>query len=460
MSGSFARLLALFLLSSPIMAAHAQSDTTSYGMFGALHLSRPTGLPNDVVLLLSDRDGWTPRQSALGKALAEKGALVVGIDTVVYRKRLDAIGDQCSYPAGHFEELAHWLERREGISEYRYPLVIGDGSGANLAYVMTTQAPSGTFSGLITLGWDQDMRFTKPICAGDAGNPSRSDGKGAFIIAPVDTLPLRWLPRPFAPQARNSGLTQLISNVWRISAFALPLIAQAAPNVDLADAYADWTARESADRTSLPDDLADLPLTTVEPATNTSNRIALILTGDGGWAGLDKGVAEALAGDGMRVAGFSTLKFFWQQRSPAEATDAVARILTHYTQILPETRFTLVGYSFGASLVPVLINRLPAALIAKIDAGVMISPDPEAVFEIKIGDWFGGAHHEGGIPVMPEILSSQVPILCIHGADESDSFCRSTQTLKLHVLSLPGGHHYDGDYKAIGDLIVREAPKR
>lgn len=460
MRRSFQPLFALLVLPFLAMPAYAQSKQTSYGMFGALHVSRPAAQASDVVLLLSDRDGWTARQSTLADALATQGALVVGIDLPVYLKRLAAIGDKCSYPAGHFEELAHWFERHEGISDYHYPLVIGDGSGASFAYAMVTQAPAGTFSGLITLGWDQDMRLSESICAGDAGSATDQDGNTGYRIAPVAALPLRWLPRPFAPQARNPGLAQWVSNLWRISAFALPLIAQSAPAADLGAAYAGWNAREKSDQASLPGDIADLPITAVEPSSNASDRVAIILTGDGGWAGLDKGVAEALAADGMRVAGFSTLKFFWERRSPEQATDAVARVLTHYAQRSPTTRFTVVGYSFGASLVPVLINRLPATLIARIDAGVMISPDPEAVFEIKIGDWFGGAHHDGGIPVMPEILRSEVPILCIHGVDESDSFCGSTQTPKLHVLSLPGGHHFDGDYKALGDLIVAAIPKR
>jgi type IV secretory pathway VirJ component len=30
----------------------------------------------------------------------------------------------------------------------------------------------------------------------------------------------------------------------------------------------------------------------------------------------------------------------------------------------------------------------------------------------------------------------------------------------VKVVTLPGGHHYDGDYKALGDLIARNLPGR
>ena len=53
-----------------------------------------------------------------------------------------------------------------------------------------------------------------------------------------------------------------------------------------------------------------------------------------------------------------------------------------------------------------------------------MSPDPEAVFEIHVGDWSGSTHHEGTLPIAAEIERASVPVICVHGADEgADSFC-------------------------------------
>lgn len=439
---------------------HAAEDQPRYGMFGQLHLARPSGVPSDVILLLSDGDGWNARQQSFAGTLAQRRALVVGIDLPSYLTRLAAIGDSCSYPSGHFEELAHWIERHEGIADYRTPLVLGDGSGATFAYAMVAQAPAGTFSGLITLGWDWNMRLSQPICAGDAGAMTQADSVHEFRVVPVDRLPTRWLPRPFAPAARNDGSAATIARAWHLATLLVPMLPQAAPAADLGHAYAGWKTREQAQASSLPGDIADLPLTEVTPARTDSDRIAIMLTGDGGWAGLDKGVAEALAADGVRVIGFSTLKFFWEKRTPEQAAEALQRVLATYAKRYPQARFAVLGYSFGASLVPVLINRLPADLQSRIDGGIMISPDPDAVFEIKVGDWFGGAKHDGSVPVMPAITDSPVTITCIHGIDEKDSFCDSAQHSRLRVLTLPGGHHYDGNYTALGNLIVANMPKQ
>ncbi len=440
-------MLALFLS----LYAHAADDSPRYGMFGTLHVQRPPASVGDTILLLSDLGGWSAREDALARVLAAHGARVVGIDLPVYLKRLAAIEDKCSYPAGHFEELAHWIERHEGDTAYRTPVVIGTGSGATFAYAMVAQAPAGTFSALFTLGWDWSFRLTKAICPGDAGAMTVAGPDARYQVVATTVLPTEWLP---LPGAHLPGPASEIDHLWRELGLPPPQFLQSQAVEDVGVTYARWREQQDTERVALPDDIADLPLTEIAPSAAESGRIAILLTGDGGWAGLDKGVAQALAADGMRVVGFSTLKFFWQKRSPDVSADALARTIAHYAKVWPKARFVVIGYSFGASLVPVLINRLPSTLQARIDRGIMISPDPDAVFEIRIGDWFGNGHHDGSLPVLPAIAASRLPITCIHGVDETDSFCKPGLEKQLDVISLPGGHHFNGDYAALGGLIV------
>jgi type IV secretory pathway VirJ component len=449
-----AALLSLFGTSLARAAAPAV-ETLDYGLFGTLHLTRPAGDVASTVLFFSDRDGWTARQADLSTKLAGRGAFVVGIDLPAYLAKLATISGKCSYPAGHVEEVAHWIERHEGFATYTYPLVVGDGSGAAFAYALAAQAPAGTFAGLITLGWDDAFRLPKEFCPGDAGAMTKAEGAGARI-EPVAKLPLEWIPLPFAPGARAGRViadARLVADASGLS----PLVAR---NANIASAFERWRKREDAARVALPDDVADLPITDIPPTQGDAHRIAIIITGDGGWAGLDRGVADALNADGVRVIGFSTLKFFWHKQTPEAATDAIARVIAHYGKQYPDARFVLIGYSFGASLVPVVANRLPDEARARVDGGVMISPDDEAVFEIHVGDWFGSTHHDEAVPVEPELAASKVPIVCVHGVDEDDSFCRKPQPAMVHVVTLPGGHHYNGDYKALGDLIAKNLPGR
>jgi type IV secretory pathway VirJ component len=450
----------LMSLFSALAPASAETPTLEYGLFGTLHLSRPAGAIAHTVLLFSDRDGWTPRQADLGAALAQSGAFVVGIDLPAYVKRLAAIKDKCSYPAGHVEEVAHWIERHEGLANYTVPLVVGDGAGATFAYALAAQAPAGTFEGLLTLGWDAAFRLPKPFCSGDAGAMTAVTTDGEARVTPVAKAPFTWWPRPFAEGARIDDFARPFARAWRIVGSLLPSLASQASAHALGADYLRWRRSEDATAVALPDDVADLPLTDIASTAGDAHRIAIIITGDGGWAGLDRGVADALTANGVRVIGFSTLKFFWRKQTPDAAADAIARVIAHYGKADPAAGFVLIGYSFGASLVPVVINRLPAAARASVDGGVMISPDDAAVFEIHVGDWFGSTHHDDTLPIGPEIAASRVPLVCVHGADEDDSFCLKPQPSHVRVVDLPGGHHYDGDYAALGSLIVRSLPER
>lgn len=468
--GRLAAFVGFVLASASATPAFAQppvpdsESRVDYGLFGTLHLARPQGALRHTVLLVSDRDGWTARQDELAAALARGGAFVVGIDLPAYLGRMQAIrSDKCSYPAAHFEEVAHWIERHEGMADYGVPLVVGDGSGATFAYAMTAQAPAGTFEGLVTLGWDASLRFAKAFCPGDAGAMTVADGS-VSRVAPVAKLPVAWWPQPFARGARLDGLGAALAPAWHFAGLVLPPLAEPMADTGLARTWTAWRARVDAAIRALPDDVADLPLIEVAPTAAGAGppRIAIMLTGDGGWAGLDRGVADALAAQGVRVVGFSTLKFFWQKQTPEATAQAIARVIAHYGKDDAQARFVLVGYSFGASLVPVVANRLPEALRARVQAGVMISPDDEAVFEIHVGDWFGSTRHDEAIPLAPEIAASGVPLVCVHGDDEDDSPCRKPQP-RLREASLPGGHHYDGDYAALGALIaatVAPAPAR
>jgi type IV secretory pathway VirJ component len=433
------------------------TQSVHFGLFGMVHTAAPVGAIKRAVVLVSDNDGWNARAEALATALADDGALVLGVDLPAYLKQMESIDDKCSLPASHFEEMIHWMQRDEKLDKYIYPFVVGDGAGATFAYALDAQAPAGTYAGLITLGFDASLRLPKPICKGDAGAVTAPDGSGAFRVVPVARLANPWLPQPFAPGSRHIGpLNKLPAGAKSI----LGADTKQEPGAALAENVQALTARvESAP--ALPQDVADLPLVEVPAQGAFAERIAIILTGDGGWAGLDIAVADQLAKRGIAVVGLNTLKFFWQTRKPEEAADALTRIIGHYGAQHPHTDFVVLGYSFGAALSPVVINRVPEAARTRVAAQVLISPDPEAVFEIHVGDWFGSTQHEGAIAILPEIAKTVVPVTCVHGNEEDDSFCFKIAHLpKVKLLELPGGHHYNGDYDKLGAGIAGSLPQK
>ena len=446
-----------------LIAAQAQAATklVHYGLFGNVHVAAPAGEPKRTIVFVSDKNGWDARAEALASALSDDGALVLGVDLPAYVKEMLSINDKCSYPAAHVEEMSDWMQRRQQLKDFTNPILIGDGAGATFAYAIDAQAPKGTFAALVTLGYDFAFRLPKPVCAGDAGKVTELAGEGSWQVIPVKALPNPWLPFPFALQARRNAALS-VAEIWlkNLELRWVGIPEAPAPGAGLVAAV-DWLTAPAAP-TSLPEDIADLPLIEVPAQGTPANRIAVIITGDGGWAGLDIAVADQLTRRGIGVVGLSSVKYFWQTRKPEEAADALTRIIGHYGAAHPDADFVVIGYSFGAALAPVLIDRLADAARERIAAQVLISPDAEAVFEIHVGDWFGSTQHEGAIPVLPEIARTTVPVICVHGADEgADGFClKLAGKPNVRQLELPGGHHYNGDYDKLGASIYAALPKR
>lgn len=200
----------------------------------------------------------------------------------------------------------------------------------------------------------------------------------------------------------------------------------------------------------------DLPLVTVA-ARQPGDTLAVLLSGDGGWAELDRTLSSALAAlaaQGITVIGWDSLRYYWTPRTPDGAAKDFARILAHYRPALKRQRIVLIGYSFGADVLPFLVRRLPAELKAHIEKVVLLGPGTYAHFEFKLIDWLGGTR--GGPDVYSEVAQLMgTPLLCIRGAKEPDSQCPRLAPSLATTVTLPGGHHFDRDYAGLARLIRR-----
>jgi type IV secretory pathway VirJ component len=171
----------------------AAGETTDFGRFGAITLYRGAAEPREVVLFLSGDGGWNLGVIAMAQRLADKGALVAGIDTRHYLGELEKAAEACVSPAQDLDMLSHDLQSKLSINPYRQPTLVGYSSGATLVYAALGEAPEGLFKGALSLGFCPDLDLKKPVCkgAGIAATP-RIDAKGQ--LTGVDFLPARVPP--------------------------------------------------------------------------------------------------------------------------------------------------------------------------------------------------------------------------------------------------------------------------
>jgi type IV secretory pathway VirJ component len=438
-------------------------DTLAYGRFGPVVVYRERPHPSHVVLFMSGDGGWNHGVVDMARSLASLDAAVVGVDIRRYLAALERAGGPCGYPAADFEALSQWVQRRLGYSAYVPPVLVGYSSGATLVYATLVQAPPGTFLGGISLGFCSDLRLQRPLCR--AGGLTLAAGRqGRVSVLPADTVRSPWFvlhgaddssctaarAESFVRQVRGARLVRLsgVGHGFSVEAHWMPRFREVFERL----------SRMQPRRAPAPPAVRDLPLVEV-PAKGDSGELAVIMSGDGGWASLDRDIGQALAARGIPVVGFNSLQYFWRARTPDEASRDLARVLRHYLNAWNARDALLVGYSLGADVLPFMVSRLPPDLRSRVHLVALLGPERTATFEFHVAEWLGGAGR--GPATAPEIERlTGLRVLCFYGEDETDSACRLVHPGAATVVRVPGGHHFGGSYESLAERILGAARAR
>lgn len=410
------------------------------------------GSMTGVVVILSDANGWDAVEQAALESVVLKGAIAVGVDLRSWRAALSRETERdCLFLPADIERLTRQLHRSHKAAFYRPPRILGFGEGGALALAIAAQTPNGSFAETIgeTVAVDptEAVALPKPLCT---PAPRRETPRGiAYGLAPGK------LPNPvrvaFSKAAQESA---------RQHAAALK---SDHPEVVIADGQGGPARVFSAEASSLvarlsPDDMAlDLPLIEdiVEPGHDT---VAIFYSGDGGWREIDQRISARLNDKGVPVIGVDALRYFWSEKKPEATAADLSTMIAHYRKRLGVSRVVLIGYSFGANILPKVYGLLPEPDRKSVTLLSLLALSHQADFEIVLGSWVGvtGAGKHGD-PVEHLATVEATRIQCVYGLDEEDTACPALEPRVkdgVELIARPGGHHFDENYELIADRIV------
>jgi type IV secretory pathway VirJ component len=446
----FVVLLAAFLSSVLHRPSAAQERVVSLPQ--DMILVPDDGKMNGVVVIISDANGWDIMEQAALDAAALEGAIGVGIDLRTWRAALSRETERdCLFLPADIERLARELHRRYEAAFYRPPRIMGFGEGATLALAIAGQTPNASFAETIgeTLAIDpmEAVALPKRLCT---KAPYRETARGySYGLGPGA------LPNPVRVVLSASADPPGRAHVEALKSGHPEIVVS---TTDGGPARVLSAEAASLARRLKPDDASlDLPLIEdiVIPAHDT---LAIFYSGDGGWREIDQRIAARLNEKGVPVIGVDALRYFWSEKTPEETADDLSAIIAHYRERLGVSRVVLIGYSFGANILPKVYGLLPAADREAVTLLSLLALSRQADFEIAVTGWLGAAGTgKEGDPVdhLTEVEASKIQ--CVHGLEEEGSGCPPLETRVkdgAQLIARPGGHHFDENYEFVADEIL------
>ncbi|GLQ48955.1 AcvB/VirJ family lysyl-phosphatidylglycerol hydrolase [Dyella flava] len=203
--------------------------------------------------------------------------------------------------------------------------------------------------------------------------------------------------------------------------------------------------------------------------------LAVFYSGDGGWRDLDKEVGARLANRGIPVLGVSCLAYYWRNRSPEDSAQDLDALITKYATQWHKQKVWLIGFSFGADVLPTIVDKLSPANRARISQLVLLSPSQDVNFEVELEgymrenwlkthtkalmEWINPVAH---YPALPPItaLQNKPPMICYYGREDGDDTVCDDPKLPtwVKVYEMPGDHHFNYDYDGLATRMIGDLP--
>ncbi|MEJ1934351.1 AcvB/VirJ family lysyl-phosphatidylglycerol hydrolase [Nostoc sp. NIES-2111] len=186
-------------------------------------------------------------------------------------------------------------------------------------------------------------------------------------------------------------------------------------------------------------------------ADESASRV-LLLSGDGGWTDVEESLSAEFVDYGLTVIGVDSRRTFVSDH----AREEIAHYLEHLTG--SGQGLIIVGYAFGADLLPIVWPALSRNLRDSTVRVAMISPTHDGSLRIDPTGRYDAAFG----PTIPLQQTVQhVPrsrLVCIFGMQErlsGYSSCTNPQFDPAERVELPGGHDLGRNYADVAGAIAK-----
>lgn len=216
----------------------------------------------------------------------------------------------------------------------------------------------------------------------------------------------------------------------------------------------------------------------VLPAAPTTTHVqpefVIFYSGDGGWEQLEQRVSANLNEHGYAVLGISTLAYFWREQPVADSAAQLDSLIDTYRKRWNAPRVWLIGFSFGASVLPSIANQLKPENRARISQLTLLEPTEDVFLEIELENhmplgWRDRisqtyrhlrqpvTHHDP-FPALHQ-LEGKMPVNCLQTTKPMVGLCSLPAFPDWIITSESHGNHYfNGDFNTLTQRLIEQHP--
>lgn len=431
----FTALLVFFQL-NPVGAAKVSSED-----FGQVEIYQHASTENQsFVFIIRDSFNDSAAFARLAKVIARQSVTVIGIDLTQARLKFESSEGRSKF-GPKLVRLAEAIEKSLGEVRFTAPDVLFINDRKALSLDLRFSSIADELGRVETLGKCPGADRPSGAAEADSGKMVEDHFVDAFV--PADEACDRVIAFQRAIQVHpiaNRNFDPYTSTTWprevserfRMSYDGLkPLIV---PNL----------------RDRSPEER--FPVVSLMPQKILGDHFVFLLSGDGGWSDFTQDLASEYTARGIPVVGLNSLLYFWNERTPAAIARDFQQITEYYQKLYHLSRYDLVGYSFGGSVVPVVVAHMSETAKESLRSATMMAPGMTSKLEFAVSDWL--LNSDSGRPIENDLKNSRgTRFKCLHGARDLPSVCLNFPRIYGRSFILEGGHHFGYNFQQFEGIL-------
>ncbi len=182
--------------------------------------------------------------------------------------------------------------------------------------------------------------------------------------------------------------------------------------------------------------------------------LLIYFSGDGGFNAFSNALCDDFSKNGYNVIALNSKSYFWKKKTSQQTAAFIEPYIQKYFKERRQQSVALIGYSFGADVMPFVYNSLPQAIQKITNKIILLAPSPTTDFEVHMLD-MAGSSTTYNMDVAAEINKIQSASVYIINSNKSDFPVNKVKIKNAYTTIINSSFHFDKNLQALLPSIYK-----